>query len=198
MIGIKAVQIYDIADTISASNNKPVEHQEDRRKLKLSTLVNILKSNGINVVKSNDCDTAFDSTRNAFIIGGDDLITKIRLGIEAWITVSLNNDNIQISESWHSMLVRYAIYSILTYFKIKSKESLDGIDSIYNEDSDDIWSFIELLDYVEDIINNQLLCIDTDSGEYISSEHKNYIAKRAEMLLNILEANYNAVQISGD
>lgn len=199
---IKCALVYDIRDTIEIEGYNKAKVKVDRR-IKLSTLLELLTSIGISVDKADSLDTTFDIDSNTILIGEDNLSNKIEKCIDTLVIKYIEQCLIDINLTEHEIrLIReYAVYSTLTYFNIATSITFDYIHSIYEEYNgagERIECLIGILDDIEHMLSSNVLnsCGDP-SGYAVDEGHKTYIAHKASILLAILEANYGANEFEG-
>lgn len=198
IIDIKCTLVYDIRDTCTVSDTaQSTSGINSVRKIKLSTLLELLDSIGLNVVRDDIDKTTYDSTNNTLIIGNDELLDKV---ITCIYTLAIKyveqlDSNISLSDGEISLLRDYMIYAVCTYFGMKSSIDFDYIDSVF--DTDELDKLIELLDDIEHILSTHIFSNVSPSGYALDEGHKTYIAHKAAILLNILEANYEASELKG-
>ena len=193
IIDVKATLVYDIRDTeVMSSDNKI----NTTRKIKMSTILNMLNSFGIVIAKIEDGETTFDKETNTLNFGNDDIANKVRVCMDALAIIYIEQmqENTDLSENEIRVIREYSKYSVITYFGLADSQdaSFDYLDELNSKlDEDSINRLVGLLDGMEDILNQNVFGTDS-SDNNASEEHKSYIARRAAILLNILEANYSA------
>lgn len=200
----KEVNIVDFSTTelftYDDIDNKPDNRVENPRKLKLSTLYDLLKQYRLDVVKKQKSETSFNSEKNTIIIGSDSIQNKISVCVDALVeciinSIDKNELSIEDKEVVISIAKLYSNYSILTYFNMDSAEAVWSKlnNCLYSLLSQDIDALVYILDNIESIISNYILFPDT----VVDENRKHYIAKKAERLLNILESNYQRHKLEG-
>lgn len=197
IIDIKCTLVYDIRDTQGINNDT---NNINTRKIKLSTILELLQSLGVNVVKKDINETTYDNSTNTIIIGEDELSNKVSVCIDTLTIkyIEQTKKGIDLSESEIKLIRDYAIYAVCTYFNIKSNidfSYMQGLEYVYMNDKLD--KLIEALDNIEYILNTNIFNAEDDLGYTIDEEHKTYIAHKATILLNILEANYKSNELKG-
>lgn len=195
---IKCTLVYDVRDTTYTGEEK----SKMQRRIKLSTLLELLDSIGISVVRSDNEETSFDKCTNTLKIGSDGLHEKIRISVEALANnyIIQCKSSIDLGELGEKLIQEYMVYSVLTYFNINSTINFEYISELYNNiiEMDTLSSFIDILDDIEHILNVNIFSAENPSGYAVDEGHKTYIAHKAAILLNILEANYELNGLRGD
>ena len=187
---IKSNIVYDITDT----ENTDVASGDNTRKIKVSALYELLNSMGISVEKSDSIETSFDYENMTLLVGEDDSTSKIKCCIEAFVEICLEHllEDIVLEDQEIRMIKDYGVYAASTYYGIPLDIDFDYISDFaihYANDTDSLELIIEVLDNVEQLITDYILNATEQNIE--DENHKTYIAHKAAILLNILEANYS-------
>lgn len=195
IVELKCGTIYDIADTeeIEAKQEQTKDSNIETRKFKLSALLNLSKSMGLVVEKSENNETSFEINTNTLRIGSDSIEDKVTIIVEALIRnlISSTTSTLDIFDSDLELVIWYACYSVLTYFGIETTISLENMSLSEDDDRQD--SIVTLLEVTEQFIQEYIFkAEDKDNPSDGIRSISNEKAKRAATLLSILEANYQA------
>lgn len=199
IVDIKCTLVYDIRDTFS--NTEQIRKKTDR-KIKLSTLLELLSSIGIDVRKNDNNETTFDINTNTLKIGYDSLNSKIEKCIDTLAIkyIEQANESIEFSNLENKFIREYTVYAVCTYFGITSSINFNYIQElyeIYKSDINRLDIIIEVLDDIEHMLSSNIFNSDDPSGYAADEGHKTYIAHKAAILLSILEANYEVSGLKG-
>ena len=192
---LRCTLVYDVNDISKIDDTDDVVR---RRKLKISSLYNLLISIGINVEKADIEKSTFKISENTIIIGNDDLINRIECCVSALVKFLVGISELDISDRVEILAKDYATHAILTYYGIDSHITFNYINELYNNESkseNGIEKLIEILDRIENIINTHIFS-NSDEPDY-DEDHINHIMSRAEILLSILESNYQSFKFKG-
>lgn len=189
IIKLKSSNIYDINDTTE------IEGQSNsigiNRRFKLSSLLKLAESIGLNVEKSENGLTSFDRGANTLKIGSDSLEDKVIIIIEALIRnlIYSTHDTLDFVDSDLELVVWYTSYAVCTYYGIDTTLSLESTTLSESDEQQDL--IVTLLEVAEQFMQEYIFNSPADGNINITHISNNK-AKRAALLLSILEANYQA------
>lgn len=196
---VSEIKLYDVKDTVYSgekSGNDEFNRCKKMSKLKISTLYKYAELTGISLETNKDIKTTFDKKTNTLICGKEFGVDKLNACIEA-----LSEACIYIAEKAYlldneelGLLHEYFRYGIYSHFGLNAKVDFSNIEVVYanriREDS--IENLICAFEIVENSLS-EIFALNDNQADF-----DNNLIKRAEMLLNILEANYSTRKLRGN
>lgn len=202
---LKCTLVYDSSNVELSENieDKHKKNMDRHRVLKMSALYELISSMGINISKNDDEESSFDNTNNTLTIGKDNIRNKIECCMQAlaYFAISSVGESIELTEMEIKLVVDYSVHAVMTFFNQEYNKDYKYIDDVYSAaklSEGKIDTLIEILDYIENILNTQVFVSSQDTNALnFNEEHKTIIMKRASILLGILEANYELFRLKG-
>lgn len=191
--GLKCEIVYDISDTKDI--NTQVLTCRQSRSFKLSSLFKLAQSIDISVEKVDDSNTTYDKDLNTIKIGSDSIENKIKVIMYALIEKLIYSivDASDLEKNDLELVLIYSYYSVCSYYGLESSMIEYEIDNMnLNVDEDKQENVIAYMDVAEQFIQDYIINGNNQGTIINTSQISNDKAKRASMLLSILESNYQA------
>lgn len=196
---IQCTYVYDIRDLNSLPEGNQEESNGLHRKIKLSSLLELVISLGISVSKEELDKSSFDIESNTLRLGQDNITDKVESVIYTVLVYcrdTLNIDSLK-NEDYFKICKDYILYGVFTYFGIDTGIDIEFnyIDMINDLSTEEQTNVTELLDFAENMMNTCI--ISAESSEKLDETYKTRIINKASILLSVLEANYEMASIRG-
>lgn len=209
IVDFESTMVYDIGDTriINEAQAEEYETYSKKKNIKLSTLCDLCKQTCDMQIASNDGDTYYSSEYNTIYIGKDSGVNKasaiVKILVGCLIERLTNNyelytgeldsmasENKLVLDDINRRFIEDSVmYAVYNYMGINVEYAFEYIKEVYQEVVESERNMTELI--------NKLNCIEylTDSilskfnSGNIDSTSKILVMKKAERLLDIIEAN---------
>lgn len=201
VVGIRSFPVFDVRDTEIYDNLTYKEYLRSRKSnIKLSDILNTL-SNGFKVKSIPDPKgkSRFDKSNNTLSIGRDSLESKVdAAALAIFYQMSslksesepvISSDIVDIAKSFSQEYLKSCIVSDY----MVDESAFAKVDSLDLNDSDTLEQFMTIMIELFDLLNAFIESVIPKSTGFNDS-----VIRKANELLNLLEANYEYSRLRGD